>query len=108
MGVTFAKPDQGDHIILVTTSAESEEDVENAEGPDGAEGIAGAEAPAGAESSEGARSAVETDPVESAETAESDDFVDSAAPDRSEERRVGKERGAQRGGRDRNRVVGEG
>ena len=83
MGVTFAKPDQGDHIILVTTSAESEEDVENAEGPDGAEGIAGAEAPAGAESSEGARSAVETDPVESAETAESDDFVDSAAPDSS-------------------------
>src|SRR5699024_2460314 len=83
MGDTFAKPDQSDHIILVTTSAETEEDVENAENTDGAEGIAGAEAPAGAESSEGARSAAETDPVESAETAESDDFVESAAPDSS-------------------------
>lgn len=35
MGVTFAKPGKGDHILLVTTSAESEVDADDdAEGPD--------------------------------------------------------------------------
>jgi len=89
MGVTFAKPDKGDQILLVTTSAETEEDVEDAGEPDGAEGVeesdgaAGAGTPggaAGAGTPDGAEGAGESDPVESAETAESEDFVDSAAP----------------------------
>ncbi|MEE1650372.1 DNA gyrase subunit A [Brachybacterium sp. J144] len=40
MGVTFAKPDAGDRILLVTTSPESEEDLEEAAGAAGADGDA--------------------------------------------------------------------
>ncbi|WP_446680631.1 DNA gyrase subunit A [Brachybacterium hainanense] len=48
MGVIFAKPDKGDHIMLVTTSAESEEDVDAA-GEEGDEAARGASADAAVE-----------------------------------------------------------
>jgi DNA gyrase subunit A len=48
MGVTFAKPDKGDRILLVTTGPESEIDEEEAEKPVLAEGDAGVDAGADA------------------------------------------------------------
>ena len=58
MGVVFAKPDKGDHIILVTTTSEAEVD-EEIEAAEGAESQAAAGEAAIAEAMEGTETATE-------------------------------------------------
>ena len=79
MGVTFAKPDKGDHIILVTTSAEPEEDVDEdaGEGGDGGDGGNGGEPAESAESAEPAASPASAE--ESAAGSDGEDSVDGEA-----------------------------
>src|SRR5690606_756744 len=87
MGVTFAKPDKGDRILLVTTGQESEVDEDEAEAPeivdaDGAEGTADTGASESAE--DAGEDAVEI-PVEDASEGASagEDVLGSDATDAS-------------------------